>query len=61
MDPTCLKLLGGMGTAVLGLAGAVAYLFRVLQKSQEARLEQAREHERTMEELHLTIEKRRRS
>lgn len=59
MDPYCMKIITAEATAIVGLAGAVAYLFRSLQKSQEARLEQSREHEGTLEELHRAIAKRR--
>ena len=40
------------------LVGAVAMLFRRLQASQEARVREAHEHERSLQELKALIERR---
>lgn len=59
-DATCLKLLAGMGTAVLGLATAVVVLFRALMKSQSARLLETREHRDTIRSLYEMMARRKR-
>lgn len=54
MDTLCYALLAGY--PVMG--GAIAVLFRLLQKAQGTQLEQAQNHERTLEELRAMMRKR---
>ena len=60
MDETCFKFLAGMGIAVTGLAGAVVALFRILQRTQMARLQEAKENRDTMRSLYEMVARRKR-
>jgi hypothetical protein len=62
MDATCWKVVGGMGTAILALAGTLAVVTRVLfAKLEEARKEVVAVHTqraRELEELNEMLKKR---
>ena len=48
MDPFCIKVIGGMATAVLALAYTCGRLYSDYKKSQEARVAEAAEHKKVV-------------
>lgn len=52
--------MSAMGTAILGLSGAVTILFNAYKRAQEARLRDAAEHKETLKEIYEMLERRKR-
>ena len=59
MDPTCWKIVGGMGTAVLGMATAVLALWKAYSKTNDLLLAEKEEKVRILAELKVLLERRR--